>query len=46
MREHKIRAAKASTGRELKFLKREVRRLKGNQNEGKDEVLALLDDVG
>lgn len=45
MREHKIRAAKATTEREVKSLEREVRRLKGKQNEGKDEVLALLDDA-
>ncbi|MCF6445626.1 LapA family protein [Nereida sp. MMG025] len=45
VREHKHRAEKAAKEREVKALEREVRRLKGKQSEGKDEVLALLDQA-
>ena len=43
IREHDQRAEAARTAREMRRLEREVKRLKGVQNEGKDEVLALLD---
>lgn len=45
MREYKIRAAASRAQRELQQTKREVRRLKGRQEENKDEVLALLDEA-
>ena len=45
VREHKHRAAMRSEHREVVSLKREVKQLKGKANEGKDEVLALLDDA-
>lgn len=45
VREHKHRAAMTTEHRENVSLKREVKRLKGEKNEGKDEVLALLDDA-
>ena len=45
LREHKHRAAAGTAQRELKNSQREVRRLKGKANEGKDEVLALLDEA-
>jgi uncharacterized integral membrane protein len=44
-REHKYRAEKARTERELQRTKRDLRRLKGKQDEGKDEVLVLLDEA-
>ena len=44
-REFKIRANVNRKTREVGQLKREVRRLKEQKNEGKDEVLALLDDA-
>jgi uncharacterized integral membrane protein len=43
LREHKLRAESGRKSREMGKLEREVRRLKGVQNEGKDEVLALLE---
>lgn len=45
LREYKHRAAASAAQRELKSSQREVRRLKGAANEGKDEVLALLDEA-
>lgn len=44
MREYAVRADAASRAKEVRRLEREVRRLKGEKHEGKDEVLALLDD--
>ncbi|NSX56703.1 lipopolysaccharide assembly protein LapA domain-containing protein [Parasulfitobacter algicola] len=44
MREHKHRSEASQKGREVSKLKREVKRLKGEKHEGKDEVLALLED--
>ncbi|MEL7298825.1 MAG: LapA family protein [Pseudomonadota bacterium] len=44
-REHKHRVAMRTEHRENVTLKREVKRLKGEKNEGKDDVLALLDDA-
>lgn len=46
MREHKHRSEAAQKTREARKLNREVKRLKRQKNEGKDEVLALLDDAG
>lgn len=45
IREHDQRAAAARTARDMRRLEREVKRLKGEQNQGKDEVLALLDEA-
>lgn len=45
IREHDQRAAAARTAREMRRLEREVKRLKGEKNEGKDDVLALLDEA-
>ena len=45
LREHKHRAEAARQGREVRKLNREVRRLKGEKHEGKDEILALLDEA-
>jgi uncharacterized integral membrane protein len=43
-REHKHRAEAARRTREAKTLAREVVRLKDKQNEGKDDILALIED--
>ncbi|MEP2534237.1 LapA family protein [Shimia sp.] len=45
MREHKHRSGKNKAERELHKTQREMRRLKGRQNEHKDEVLTLLDEA-
>lgn len=44
LREHKHRAEASRKTREVGRLEREVKKLKGKQQEGKDEVLALLED--
>ena len=46
IREHKHRSEAAQKAREARRLDREVKRLKKQKHEGKDEVLALLDDAG
>lgn len=46
IREAGERKAAARQTRELASLRAEVKRLKGERNKGKDEVLALLDDAG
>ncbi|WP_264212344.1 LapA family protein [Leisingera thetidis] len=46
LREHKHRSEAAQKAREARRLNREVARLKKQKNEGRDEVLALLDDAG
>ena len=46
IREAGERAAAARQRREMERLKSEVRRLKGEKHQGKDEVLALLDEAG
>lgn len=46
LRESKHRSAAARAEREAKDLKRKVRRMEGEKHEGKDEVLALLEDGG
>lgn len=45
MREYGIRADNARNAREMRRLEREVKRLKGEKHEGKDEVFALLDEA-
>jgi uncharacterized integral membrane protein len=45
IREHGQRAEAAKQAREMRRLEREVARLKGEKHEGKDEVLALLDEA-
>lgn len=45
MREHAVRAENARNAREVRRLEREVQRLKAEKHEGKDEVLALLDEA-
>ncbi len=44
VREHKHRSMASKKNREAHQLKQEVNRLKGERHEGKDEVLALLDE--
>ncbi|WP_375174444.1 lipopolysaccharide assembly protein LapA domain-containing protein [Pseudooceanicola sp.] len=43
LREHKHRAEVSRKSKEVGKLEREVRKLKGEKHQGKDEVLALLD---
>ncbi|MEL0436750.1 LapA family protein [Phycobacter sp. K97] len=45
LREHKHRREAGQHSREVKKLSREVQKLKKQKHEGKDEVLALLDDT-
>ncbi|MCS6622486.1 LapA family protein [Roseibacterium beibuensis] len=45
LREHRHRAAAATNKREARKLEREVETLKGQKNEHKDEVLALIEDA-
>ena len=45
IREAGERAAAARQAREMERLRAEVRRLKGEKHEGKDEVLALLEEA-
>ena len=45
IREFGERAEKARLARETRRLEREVARLKGEKHQGKDEVLALLDEA-
>ena len=45
MREHSHRSGAAKSAREVRRLEREVKKLKGEKHEGKDEVLALLDEA-
>lgn len=45
IREAGERAAAARKAREMERLRAEVRRLKGERHQGKDEVLALLDEA-
>lgn len=45
LREHKHRRTADVKHREVRKLEREVKSLKQKQNDGKDDVLALLDDV-
>jgi uncharacterized integral membrane protein len=45
VREHGHRAEAAKQGRQCRRLEREIARLKAERNEGKDDVLALLDEA-
>ena len=45
LREHKHRREAGRKAREVRNLEREVKRLKGEKHEGKDEVLAILDEA-
>ena len=45
IREYGERASAAKTAREMRRLKRENEKLKSEKHEGKDEVLALLDQA-
>lgn len=45
IREHAQRAEAARQAREMRRLQREVKRLKGEKHEGKDEVIALLEEA-
>lgn len=45
IREYGERAEKARLARETRRLEREIARLKGEKHQGKDEVLALLDEA-
>lgn len=45
-REHKHRSEAVSQRREKAMLAGEVKKLKADRNEGKDDVLALLEDSG
>lgn len=45
LREAKERAAAARAAREMQAMREELRRLKGEMHEGKDEVLAILDEA-
>lgn len=45
IREYKQRSEAAAQRREMDRMRREIKRLKGAQAEGQDEVLALLDEA-
>lgn len=45
LREHRHRSAARNNQREARRLAREVEALKGRRNEGKDEVLALVENA-
>jgi NhaP-type Na+/H+ or K+/H+ antiporter len=45
LREHKQRRQASVQARETRRLEREVTRLKGEKHQGKDDVLALLDEA-
>lgn len=45
IREAKERAAAARQAREMARMRAELKRLKGEKHQGKDEVLALLDEA-
>lgn len=46
IREYGERAEAAKQAREMRRLRRELDRLKAEKHEGKDEILALLDEAG
>lgn len=46
MREYRHRREASERGRELRRMEREVKRLKQQKHEGKDDVLAILDEAG
>ncbi len=45
MREYKVRAENARNIREVSRLNREVKRLRGDKYDGKDDIFALLDQA-
>lgn len=45
LREHRHRAAAKTNEREAKKLEREVEALRGRKTEGRDEILALVEDA-
>jgi uncharacterized integral membrane protein len=45
IREHKQRAEAAAQRREMDRMRREIKRLKADKHEGKDDVLAILDEA-
>ncbi|MEP5155205.1 LapA family protein [Planktotalea sp.] len=45
IREYKERAAAAAQKREMDRMRREIKRLKADKHEGKDDVLAILDEA-
>lgn len=45
IREFKQRSEAAAQKREMDRMRREIKRLKAAQNEGKDDVLAILDEA-
>ena len=45
IREAKERMAAARQAREMQQMRAEIRRLKGEKHQGKDEVLAILDEA-
>ncbi|WP_187429411.1 hypothetical protein ROLI_031910 [Roseobacter fucihabitans] len=45
VREHNQRAEAARQAREMRRMEREIAKLKGEKHQGKDEVLALLDEA-
>ncbi|MCH2095489.1 MAG: LapA family protein [Rhodobacteraceae bacterium] len=46
LREHRHRAEASRKSSEVKRLERELRRVKGERDKGKDDVLAILDEAG
>jgi len=46
LREYKQRRTASNSARSVRQLEREVARLKGEKHQGKDEVLAILDEAG
>ena len=45
IREHRQRAEAAAQRREMDRMRREIKRLKADKHEGKDDVLAILDEA-
>lgn len=45
IREHKQRAEAAAQRRDMDSMRREIKRLKADKHEGKDDVLAILDEA-
>ena len=45
IREHRQRAEAAAQRREMDRMRREIKRLRADKHEGKDDVLAILDEA-
>ena len=45
IREHRQRAEAAAQRREMDRMRREIKRVKADKHEGKDDVLAILDEA-